>query len=99
MRFVLHHHIDLCQHLSGCGLQVHHILAEVIQGGLVLETNVEEIASAIEENSRARKASFAAANPLSLSGGVIGVNARGANAGLGSPLGWLTGRLTGVGSR
>lgn len=24
-------------------LQVHHILAEIIQGGLVLETNVEEI--------------------------------------------------------
>ena len=26
--------------------EVHHILAEVVQGGLVLETNVEEIASA-----------------------------------------------------
>lgn len=26
--------------------QVHHILAEMIQGGLVLETNVEEIAQA-----------------------------------------------------
>ena len=24
-------------------MQVHHILAEIIQGGLVLETNVEEI--------------------------------------------------------
>lgn len=29
-------------------LEVHHILSEVVQGGLVLETNVEEIASASE---------------------------------------------------
>lgn len=27
-------------------LQVHHILSEIIQGGLVLETNVDEIDSA-----------------------------------------------------
>jgi len=92
-------HLPCASILSKCGLQAHHILAEVIQGGLVLETNVEEIASAIEENSRARKASYAAANPLSLAGGVIGGNSRGANAGLGSPLGWLTERLTGVGGR
>jgi hypothetical protein len=26
--------------------QVHHILAEIIQGGLVLDTNVEDIANA-----------------------------------------------------
>ena len=31
-----------------CIRQVHHILAEVIQGGLVLETNVEEIGEAGE---------------------------------------------------
>jgi hypothetical protein len=31
-------------------LEVHHILAEVVQGGLVLETNVEEIASASESS-------------------------------------------------
>lgn len=99
-RFVLRDHVYLVlAFLSEYGLQAHHILAEVIQGGLVLETNVEEIASAIEENSRARKASYAAANPLSLAGGVIGGNSRGANAGLGSSLGWLTERLTGVGSR
>ena len=95
----LHHYINAASILSICGPQVHHILAEVIQGGLVLETNVEEIASAIEENARARKASYAAANPLSLAGGVIGGNSRGANTGLGSPLGWLTERLTGVASR
>jgi len=87
--------LDLVFHFD----EVHHILAEVIQGGLVLETNVEEIASAIEENSRARKASYAATNPLSLAGGVMGGNSRGANTSLGSPLGWLTERLTGVGGR
>jgi len=87
--------LDLVFHFD----EVHHILAEVIQGGLVLETNVEEIASVIEENARARKASYAAANPLSLAGGVIGGNSRGTNAGLASPLGWLTERFTGVGSR
>jgi len=87
--------LDLVFHFD----EVHHILAEVIQGGLVLETNVEEIASAIEENSRARKASYAATNPLSLADGVMGGNSRGANTSLGSPLGWLTERLTGVGGR
>jgi AP-3 complex subunit sigma len=91
-----HHH---CSRILSICQQVHHILAEVIQGGLVLETNVEEIASVIEENARARKASYAAANPLSLAGGVIGGNSRGTNAGLASPLGWLTERFTGVGSR
>jgi hypothetical protein len=33
-------------HNWGVALQVHHILAELVQGGLVLETNVEEIARA-----------------------------------------------------
>jgi AP-3 complex subunit sigma len=34
--------LDLVFHFD----EVHHILSEVIQGGIVLETNVEEIASA-----------------------------------------------------
>lgn len=102
--------------------QVHHILAEVIQGGLVLETSVDEIdacgtltpvnhpygsfsqrslvlhfilCSAVQRASKARKESFASSNPLSLGGG--GLNGRGGN--LKTPLGWLTGKLTGVGAR
>jgi AP-3 complex subunit sigma len=94
--------------------QVHHILAEIIQGGLVLETNVEEIdqsgwflpfikcfglkqsCPAVQNAAKVRKDSFASANPLALgvSGGV------GHRSGsLQTPLGWLTGRLTGVGAR
>ena len=96
--------------------KVHHILAEIIQGGLVLETNVEEIDSSgsyspsriaqyklktpflptVQNATKARKESFASANPLSLGGG-RGVGAR--NGGLQTPLGWLTNRITGVGAR
>ena len=46
--------------------------------------------------AKARKESFASANPLSLTGGGA-VGSRG--AGLQTPLGWLAGRLTGVGGR
>ncbi|GBE78050.1 AP-3 complex subunit sigma [Sparassis crispa] len=83
--------LDLVFHFD----EVHHILAEVIQGGLVLETNVEEIDRAVRDAARARKESFASANPLSLGGGNVG--SRG--GGLQTPLGWLTERLTGVGAR
>ncbi len=99
-------------------LQVHHILAEIIQGGLVLETNVDEIDQAgavlvrsciamqgelklacffspVQEAARARKDSFTSSNPLSLGGG--GLTPRGAN--MKTPLGWITGKLTGVGAR
>ena len=119
--------------------QVHHILAEVIQGGVVLETNLEEIdssgkslqlpfrksfrdfparqsrwlllaslqnrdysyrsctaySSSVHRAASARKQSFTAANPLAL--GVGGVGPR--STGLQTPLGWLTGKLTGVGAR
>ena len=95
--------------------QVHHILSEIIQGGLVLETNVEEIDRSggshylgfiacawalqmflvVRLASKARKESFASANPLSL--GVGGVGSR--TSGLQTPLGWLTEKLTGVGAR
>ncbi|OCH96684.1 Adaptor protein complex sigma subunit [Obba rivulosa] len=83
--------LDLVFHFD----EVHHILAEVIQGGLVLETNVEEIDRAVQEAAKARKDSYASANPLSLGGG--GIGSRG--AGVQTPLGWLTGKLTGVGAR
>ncbi|KAF9056668.1 clathrin adaptor complex small chain-domain-containing protein [Panaeolus papilionaceus] len=83
--------LDLVFHFD----EVHHILGEIIQGGLVLETNVEEIDTAVQEAARARKESFASSNPLSLGGG--GLGPRGSN--MKTPLGWLTGKLTGVGTR
>ncbi|KAF9471060.1 Adaptor protein complex sigma subunit [Pholiota conissans] len=83
--------LDLVFHFD----EVHHILAEIIQGGLVLETNVEEIDLSVQEAARARKESFASSNPLSLGGG--GLGPRGSN--MKTPLGWLTGKLTGVGAR
>jgi AP-3 complex subunit sigma len=84
--------LDLVFHFD----EVHHILAEIIQGGLVLETNGEEIANAVSEASRARKQSFASSNPLAL--GVGGGGSRG--GGIPTPLGWLTGKLMpGVGAR
>ncbi|KAI0757300.1 Adaptor protein complex sigma subunit [Daedaleopsis nitida] len=84
--------LDLVFHFD----EAHHILAEIIQGGLVLETNVNEIDRAVQDAARARKESFASANPLSLGGGGA-VGSR--SAGLQTPLGWLTGRLSGVGAR
>ncbi|KAF9452555.1 Adaptor protein complex sigma subunit [Macrolepiota fuliginosa MF-IS2] len=81
--------LDLVFHFD----EVHHILSEVIQGGLVLETNVEEIGAAVQQASKNRKESFASANPLSLGTG----GPRGGN--LKAPLEWLTGKLTGVGAR
>ncbi|TFK41315.1 clathrin adaptor complex small chain-domain-containing protein [Crucibulum laeve] len=83
--------LDLVFHFD----EVHHILAEIIQGGLVLETNVEEIDTSVQQASRTRKESYASANPLSLGGS--GLGPRGGN--LKTPLGWLTGKLTGVGAR
>lgn len=82
--------LDLVFHFD----EVHHILSEVVQGGLVLDTNVEEIASAVLDKAQARKASHSAANPLSL-GGVAGSRSQP----LQTPLGWLTERITGVGAR
>lgn len=84
--------LDLVFHFD----EAHHILAEIIQGGLVLETNVLEIDRAVQDAAKARKESFASANPLSLTGGGA-VGSRG--AGLQTPLGWLAGRFTAVGGR
>ncbi|KAH9004308.1 Adaptor protein complex sigma subunit [Lactarius hatsudake] len=83
--------LDLVFHFD----EVHHILAEIIQGGLVLETNLDEIDSAIHQAASARKQSFASANPLTLGVGGMGPRSTGAQ----TPLGWLTGKLTGVGAR
>lgn len=49
--------LDLIFHFD----EVHAILNEVIQGGLVVETNINEIVSAAQATSRARKASVATA--------------------------------------
>lgn len=94
--------LDLVFHFD----EVHAILAEIVQGGLVLETNVAEISQVVEEGFKARKASYAAANPLSLSGGVMGGSSRGGNSNVSSPLsslqtpiGWLTERITGLNAR
>ncbi|KAJ3576125.1 hypothetical protein NP233_g625 [Leucocoprinus birnbaumii] len=82
--------LDLVFHFD----EVHHILSEIIQGGLVLETNVEEIDAAVALAAKLRKESFASANPLaSLGSG----GARGGN--LKTPLEWLTGKFAGVGAR
>ncbi|PAV21856.1 Adaptor complex sigma subunit [Pyrrhoderma noxium] len=82
--------LDLVFHFD----DVHHILAEVIQGGLVLETNVDEIGEAVHQTLLARKQSYQSANPLALGSGP---GSR--NSSLQTPLGWLTNRLTGMGAR
>ncbi|KAF7784709.1 hypothetical protein Agabi119p4_874 [Agaricus bisporus var. burnettii] len=81
--------LDLVFHFD----EVHHILSELIQGGLVLETNVEEIDAAVQQASRKRKESYASSNPLSLGS----AGPRGGN--LKMPLEWLTGKLASVGPR
>jgi len=117
--------LDLVFHFD----EVHHILAEIIQGGLVLETNVEEIDSSgspsvsytslglrnipadwtrflidtlltlesiVQAAAKARRESYTSANPLSLG---VGGGVAPRNGGLQTPLGWLTGKITGVGAR
>lgn len=79
--------LDLVFHFD----EAHHILAEIIQGGVVLETNVDEIDRAVQSMAKARKDSFASANPLSLGVGSIGSRGK-------TPLDWI-GRLTGTGVR
>ncbi|KAL1709119.1 clathrin adaptor complex small chain-domain-containing protein [Schizophyllum commune] len=84
--------LDLVFHFD----EVHHILSEIIQGGLVLETNVEEIDANVRLAARLRKDSFASSNPLA---GGIGGSIIGQKSGIPTPLGWLTGKLTGGGMR
>ncbi|PVF98900.1 putative APS3-AP-3 complex subunit [Serendipita vermifera] len=91
--------LDLVFHFD----EVHSILSEIIQGGLVLETNVGEISAMADEAFKVRKASYSAANPLSLGGGIIGSSSRGGNSnvggGLQTPIGWLTERISGFNAR
>ncbi|KAG7099521.1 hypothetical protein E1B28_001364 [Marasmius oreades] len=82
--------LDLVFHFD----EVHHILSEIVQGGLVLETNIDEIDESVQNMARLRKESFASAYPLSLGGGLSPRNGP-----LKTPLGWLTGKFTGVGTR
>lgn len=58
--------LDLIFHFD----EVHGILDEIIQGGLVLETNINEIAQNAESANKARKAS-ASTNSITGSAGVI----------------------------
>lgn len=81
--------LDLVFHFD----EVHHILADIIQGGLVLETNVEEINLSVKSALKARKDSFVSSHPLALGSG----GSR--NGGLQTHLNWLTDRLTGVSGR
>jgi AP-3 complex subunit sigma len=86
--------LDLVFHFD----EAHHVLSEVVQGGLVLETNVDEIESAVRTAVDARKKSFQEANPLAFGAGP-GMTSRNAGSALQTPLGWLTGKLAGVGAR
>ncbi|WVQ92993.1 hypothetical protein IAU59_000056 [Kwoniella sp. CBS 9459] len=52
--------LDLIFHYD----EVHHVLSEIIQGGLVLETNINEISACVNAASKNRKASAASSNPL-----------------------------------
>ncbi|TCD70664.1 Sigma-adaptin 3A [Steccherinum ochraceum] len=79
--------LDLVFHFD----EVHHILSEIIQGGLVLDTNVEEIEAAVKHAAKARRESYASSHPLSLGNKGVGGSR---NTGLQTPLNWLTGKLT-----
>ncbi|KAG8722776.1 Sigma-adaptin 3A [Ceratobasidium sp. 394] len=81
--------LDLVFHFD----EVHHILAELVQGGLVLETNVDEISRGVQERQKAQKASYAADNPLAAIGGGAVAGPRGGGLrGMQTPLGWLASR-------
>ncbi|SPO24843.1 probable APS3 - AP-3 complex subunit, sigma3 subunit [Ustilago trichophora] len=60
--------LDLIFHFD----QVHAILHEVIQGGLVVETNINEIVAAAKATSAARKASVATAGGGGAVAGAVG---------------------------
>lgn len=71
--------LDLIFHFD----EVHAILHEVIQGGLVVETNINEIVTAAQTTSRARKASAASTtslNPTSLNLSIPGSGVWGGSA-------------------
>ncbi len=53
------------------------------------------LSSEVQDAAKARNSSFASANPLALGSGGVG----GRGSGMQTPLGWLTGKLTGVSAR
>ncbi|OCF32447.1 AP-3 complex subunit sigma [Kwoniella heveanensis BCC8398] len=70
--------LDLIFHYD----EVHHVLSEIIQGGLVLETNINEISACVNAASKNRKASSASSNPLVPSALVLpGSGGRGSRGG------------------
>nr|ODN90445.1 AP-3 complex subunit sigma [Cryptococcus depauperatus CBS 7841] len=52
--------LDLIFHFD----EVHHVLSEIIQGGLVLETNINEVSACVRTASKHRKESQNSSNPL-----------------------------------
>lgn len=61
--------LDLIFHFD----EVHAILNEVIQGGLVVETNINEIVAAAQATARARKASVAQSGAGGVAAGAAGL--------------------------
>lgn len=57
--------------------------------------DIDSVFLPVQENIKARKTSFQASNPLALGSG--GPGTRSSN--VQTPIGWLTGKLAGVGAR
>ncbi|KAK0548642.1 Sigma-adaptin 3A [Tilletia horrida] len=96
--------LDLIFHFD----EVHALLAEVVQGGLVLETNIREIVAQAKAKDAARKASAAASSSSPLGGLAASASSLTSGAGLPWPPGnavvsafssGVTGLARGIGSR
>ncbi|KAL7410016.1 clathrin adaptor complex small chain-domain-containing protein [Mrakia frigida] len=61
--------------------EVHHTLAEIIQGGLVLETNINSISANVLATAKQRKLSASSASPLANLGGSGSSSGRGSSGG------------------
>lgn len=71
--------LDLIFHFD----QVHAILNEVIQGGLVVETNINEIVACAQATAKARKASLGAASATGAAASLAGLNPAALNLSIG----------------
>ncbi|CAD6985402.1 unnamed protein product [Tilletia controversa] len=96
--------LDLIFHFD----EVHALLAEVVQGGLVLETNIREIVAQAKAKDVARKASVAASSSSPISGLAASASSLTGGAGLPWPQGnialtafsnGVSGLARGIGSR
>ncbi|KAL9934621.1 hypothetical protein V8E36_006396 [Tilletia maclaganii] len=96
--------LDLIFHFD----EVHALLTEVIQGGLVLETNIREIVAQAKAKDAARKASAAATSSSTISGLAASATSLATGAGLPWPPGnvvvsafsnGVTGIARGIGNR